>query len=346
MPPPVRRAAPAALALALLAAGCASPGGTAAEPRPFRMDPDPAYLDAGGSRSFHVAYTGKVKEIPAGTKSLRVWLPVPQDTPMQIITGLEFSREAVVNTEPRFGNRYAYFEIENPGPEVEVVMAFDCTRMEQRTALGRIEAAGEGSEEDAAAAEFLRDDALTIVDERMRKMSEEICAGKATTVAKARAIYDHVAARMTYDKSGTGWGRGDTNFACDAGTGNCTDFHALFMSLCRAQGIPAGFEIGLYAPYRRGSAEALGGYHCWSFFRVPGRTWVPVDISEADRNPDRMDYFFGNHTDNRVTLSVGRDLVLVPAQAGEPLNFMVDPYAEADGRKVLASKSWTLKDLD
>jgi transglutaminase-like putative cysteine protease len=150
---------------------------------------------------------------------------------------------------------------------------------------------------------------------------------------------------MTYDKNHQGWGRGDTNHACDVGKGNCTDFHALFMSLCRASGIAAGFEIGLYPPYQKGADEKLGGYHCWAFFRVPGKTWVPVDISEADRFPDRKEFFFGNHTSNRVTLSVGRDLVLEPKQDGEPLNYMLNPYAEADGKPVPTTKDWTLKDL-
>jgi hypothetical protein len=36
---------------------------------------------------------------------------------------------------------------------------------------------------------------------------------------------------------------------------------------------------------------------------------------------------------NRVQFSVGRDLVLNPAQAGEPLNYFVYPYVEVDGKK-------------
>jgi hypothetical protein len=59
---------------------------------------------------------------------------------------------------------------------------------------------------------------------------------------------------------------------------------------------------------------------------------VPVDISEADKDPSLKDYYFGRLTENRVTFSVGRDLVLVPKQAGEPLNFFVHPYVEVDGK--------------
>ena len=79
-------------------------------------------------------------------------------------------------------------------------------------------------------------------------LSREIAADKTTTLEKARAIYDHVTGHMTYDKNHAGWGLGSTRHACDVGKGNCTDFHALFNSLCRAEGIASSFEIGLYLP--------------------------------------------------------------------------------------------------
>jgi transglutaminase-like putative cysteine protease len=104
--------------------------------------------------------------------------------------------------------------------------------------------------------------------------------------------------------------------------------------------------MGLYLPYEKGKDEPLGGYHCWAFFRVPGKTWVPVDCSEGDRIAERRDYFFGAHTPNRVTLSTGRDLVLEPRQAGEPLNYFLNPYAEADGKPVKTEKSWSYRDQD
>lgn len=350
------RAGAAGLVLAGAAAAPAGDGGAA--PRDAaRMDPDPACLKPGESRSFTIAYGAVVKDVPLEAKRLRVWVPVPQDTPVQAIRGLEFRGPVAprVTVEKRFGNRLAYYEVGNPGATMRAApgaktlewatsYSFTCTRREQVTDLEKVKE--DGAEWDARAAEFLGDDRLTIVDDRIRKMAAAITAGKRTTLEKARAIYDAVLDRMTYDKSGTGWGRGDTNFACDVGKGNCTDFHALFMSLCRAERIPAGFEIGLYAPYKRKSDEMLGGYHCWAFFRVPGRTWVPVDASEADRDPARREYFFGSHTNNRVTLSVGRDLVLEPRQDGEPLNYLLNPYAEADGKPLPTSKDWTFRDLD
>jgi transglutaminase-like putative cysteine protease len=302
------------------------------------------FLKPGESRTFAITYTGQVKDIPAGAKKLRVWLPVPQDSTVQSIKDLEFSREMKIETESKYGNRIAYAEIENPGAAVEITMKFACTRQEIKSDLDKL--AGDGTDPAQSFAVFRGADALVLVDDEMKKLASEITKGRKDTLDKARAIYDYVLEKMTYDKSGTGWGTGSTKFACEVGKGNCTDFHALFNSLCRAQGIASGFEIGLYLPYQKGKEEKLGGYHCWAFFRVPGKTWVPVDCSEADRFPDRAKFFFGGHTSNRVTLSTGRDLTLVPKQDGAPLNYFLNPYAEADGKPVKCEKTWTYKDLD
>ena len=80
------------------------------------------------------------------------------------------------------------------------------------------------------------------------QLATQTVAGKTGELQQARAIYDYVLANMKYDKTGTGWGRGDTLWACDSKRGNCTDFHSLFMSMARSQGIPARFDIWLPYP--------------------------------------------------------------------------------------------------
>src|SRR6185295_17624397 len=100
---------------------------------------------------------------------------------------------------------------------------------------------------------------------------------------------------------------------------NCTDFHSLFISLARSRQMPAKFEMGFSLPPERGSGD-IPGYHCWAKFKPENRGWIPVDISEANKvkeaDPQMVEYYFGNLTENRVTFTVGRDLVLVPKQAG------------------------------
>jgi transglutaminase-like putative cysteine protease len=331
------------IALTLLWGRWATAAGTAS-PEDNQQRIASHYRLRGDTRQFSIQYTGRVTEIPAGTKRLRVWLPAPQNSSVQEISKLEFTPPAKIAHEPKYGNQIAYIEMENPEGAAEVKMSFVCKRGEIRVNLANLNE--DGSDTATAFMVFKNPDKLVLVDDEMKMLSDRVTLGKSGAQAKARAIYDYVLAKMTYDKNHPGWGLGSTRHACDVGKGNCTDFHALFNSLCRAQGIASGFEIGLYLPYERNKQETLGGYHCWGFFRVPGKTWVPVDCSEADRFPERKEYFFGNHTSNRVTLSTGRDIILEPKQEGAPLNYFLNPYAEADGKPVKTEKTWAYQDVN
>ncbi len=181
----------------------------------------------------------------------------------------------------------------------------------------------------------LAPDRMVPLDENIRKWAGEVVAAAHahTDLEMARAIYDHVVATVKYDKTGKGWGRGDIYYACDARRGNCTDFHAIFIGYARAMGIPARFSIGFPIPSERG-AGTIAGYHCWAEFYAKGIGWIPIDASEAAKNPSMREYFFGTHDENRVEFTRGRDLMLVPRQAADPLNYFVYPYAEADGKPV------------
>ena len=178
----------------------------------------------------------------------------------------------------------------------------------------------------------LQPDALVPITGVPAELAVKVTAGKNDPLDKAHAIYDYVFTTMKYDKSGTGWGHGDVLYACDAKKGNCTDFHSLFIAMARSQGIPARFEIGFPLPPDKHSGE-IAGYHCWSDFYIDGKGWIPVDISEAWKHPEKRDYFFGSHDVNRVQFTMGRDLTLSPAQNGKPLNYFVYPYVEVDGQE-------------
>ena len=47
-----------------------------------------------------------------------------------------------------------------------------------------------------------------------------------------------------------------------------------------------------------------------------------------------------------MEFSRGRDLVLAPPQKGEPLNYFVYPYAEADGKPIEVERTIRFRDLE
>jgi len=260
---------------------------------------------------------------PAEAQRLQIWVPLAASNQDQeaSLWRAEGPIQWTQTTEPVYGNALLYGELLNPskGP-LEVALHFRVARQE----------AGSVTDAEGEVSRYLEPDRLVPLDDRFQQMALAIAREKTAVRDQARAIYDFVLGYMAYDKSGTGWGRGDAVYACDVRRGNCTDFHSLFIALVRSVGIPARFVIGfpLPADRRQGLVE---GYHCWAEFFVPDEGWVPVDISEAWKQPARQDYFFGTLDRNRVEFTKGRDLALSPPQRGEPLNYFIYPYAEADG---------------
>jgi transglutaminase-like putative cysteine protease len=165
------------------------------------------------------------------------------------------------------------------------------------------------------------------------ELAKEHTNGDTTELAKAHDIYEYVVSTMRYDKTGEGWGRGDAVWACTSKRGNCTDFHSLLIGMMRSSNVPARFEIGFPLPESKSEGD-IPGYHCWAEFYLDGTGWVPVDASEAWKNPAKRNYFFGAHDTNRVFFSYGRDLRLSPEQKGDPINYFIYPYAELGGKPV------------
>jgi transglutaminase-like putative cysteine protease len=174
-------------------------------------------------------------------------------------------------------------------------------------------------------------DNLIPVDGKIKALAVDVTGSQTGTVAKAKAAYDYLFTNMRYDKTGSGWGRGDAVWACDAKHGNCTDFHSPFIGMLRADGIPARFDIGFPFPENKDKGD-IAGYHCWAEFYATKTGWIPVDISEAWKAKEKENYFFGSVDANRVQFSTGRDITLSPKQDGPPLNYFIYPYVEVDGK--------------
>jgi len=292
------------------------------------------------SRKFMVNYMAEATELPKGG-NLRLWIPIPSDDDYQTIHDLKVRSPLpwTMTTEPVHGNRMIYIDSVTEASRVEVKVSYLVDRIEN-TAEARLV-------KSRADEQYLRPGKLTVINDEIREIEQSLTGGEHHTRANAKKFYDHVLNAMSYGKpADKPWGKGDTVYACEEGVGNCTDFHSYFISLCRTAEIPARFQIGLYGKYDAKPAmqTKTGGYHCWAEFQDDNGTWVPVDISEADKAPEKTEYFFGNHTDNRVTLSIGRDLTLAPAQVGPELNYFVYPYAEVDGvvhSQVSKTSYWT-----
>ena len=287
-------------------------------------------------RHFIFRYAFTVKEVPAGHQ-IRVWFPLAHSDASQDITirSQDGDLKFRPTEEPEYGNLTFYAEEgKSTRGEYQFSVDYDVVRREHVELIDGKLASNAHPEKvpQPMLARYLQPDRLVPTTGLPAQLAAEQTRSAITQLDKARAIYNYVFTTMRYDKTGTGWGHGDTLWACDSKRGNCTDFHSVFMSMARSQNIPSRFEIGFPLTADKHAAE-IPGYHCWAEFYIDKMGWIPIDISEAWKHPEKRDYFFGAHDVNRVQFTMGRDLKLRPAQAGPPLNYFVYPYVEMDGKE-------------
>ncbi len=305
---------------------------------------------AASSRSFEFSYQVHVPASATGGTG-HLWVPLPRSDAYQDIRHLHVESTArhAIGRDADYGNPYAVF---TPTPEqaaagYDVLLRFAAVRREHRVFLSgaTLQSVSTAVPHDPMLKRYLQPDRLVPLNGMIAELAKKNTIGATTPLERARKIYDYVLTTMRYDKSGEGWGHGDAIWACTAKRGNCTDFHALFIAMMRTSGIPARFEIGF--PLPEGKTEGdIEGYHCWAEFYLEGLGWVPVDASEAWRNPSKRDYFFGAHDANRVLFTYGRDIRLSAEQKGEPINYFIYPYEEIDGQVVTDLKThFTFRDL-
>ena len=289
---------------------------------------------AAGSRTFEFSYQLLAGELPTG-EAVDIYLPLPAEHAGQrvVASSLQSNLPGEIGVEERHGNRY--YRIHRPANINAPVQATLNWTVERSTVTaGSSDGASEGE-----LARYLAPNSLVPVGhEILQPILAEIHEQRAddSPAATARAIYDWVVDNMEYKKVGSGWGNGDTFWACSERYGNCTDFHALFIALARSEGIPARFEIGFPVPLERPAGD-IGGYHCWVQFYLPGQGWVPIDASEAAKHPEQRELLYGTHPADRVHFTTGRDLVLSEGSAAQPLNYFIYPYVEVGG------KPWRVK---
>ncbi|MHC4071101.1 MAG: transglutaminase-like domain-containing protein [Planctomycetota bacterium] len=271
--------------------------------------------------------------LPEMTDTARMWIPLPSTDAFQTakVTSIEAPGQREILQESEHGNRVLFLTLGPTDSGKTVEIRSQIQRREKAVYAEQIPAAGQ----------YLDPERLVPADERFSSIAEKVVEGKNGDLVRARALYDHVIDRMRYMKFGSGWGKGDAVYACDARTGNCTDFHSYFIALSRAVGIPARFAIGAAIPSARNSG-GIDGYHCWAEFYTDGRWW-PVDISEGDKCSSLSTYYFGHHPANRVELSRGRDLVLEPGPASGPINFLAYPVLEIGGKPANVKVEFSFK---
>lgn len=286
-------------------------------------------IQSGEMGTILFTYSVEVTDIPSDSKRLDIYIPVPNDNTYQTIEDIvvDAAIPFELTSDPDYGNVILHLWRERDGIDNQTATVhFVATR---ELADGFISGPRMNRQVNPL---FLKSNRLVPIDGRVAAEADAIWKDEESTLANVSAVYEHLFETMRYDKSGTGWGQGDAVRACNVRSGNCTDIHSLFIGMLRSKGVPARFTIGFPLPEDKESG-AIRGYHCWAEFFDEYHGWIPVDLSEAIKHPDKKDFYFGKLDADRVAFSTGRDIKIETSPADKPRNYFIYPYVLVDGKE-------------
>lgn len=281
-------------------------------------------------RTYFIEERILLKDLPRNTSNLQIWIPYPVNNKWQAISDFKlvspFDNSFVIDRD--YGNRIIYLKSRQNVSDrnlPEIVVSFKVKRKEYGPPFDLLVSY-------KTLSSFLKPSRLVPINGRIKTLAKKITQEKNNDLERVRAVYDYIIAELTYSKDDPKvCGVGNSLLTLESKKGICTDYHSLFISLVRSLGIPAKFEIGFAISGKK--EGRINGYHCWAKFYLKDKGWIPVDISEADKHPGKLDYFFGHIDENRIHLTTGRDINLRYAQSSQPLNFFIYPYVELNGKQ-------------
>jgi transglutaminase-like putative cysteine protease len=284
---------------------------------------------------------------PAGTKTLKVWVPIAPSDEGQTVTDGEWSVfpdnvKPTFHNEKVFGNRFAYFESHSPQGAQIIAHSFKATvwQLDWDVRPAKVLPVTDWP---PAFDPFRRAERGIVIDERVKRLASGL-AGKGGPASDIDAVMGWVRDNMAYDHSATSL-VASTTHALETKRGDCSDYHGLCSSLGRALGLPTRVTYGLHLfPKNLPS-------HCKLEVYLHPYGWVSFDVSETQRLVKTIEAAGGRAADKKkelvqlalarlelgfrdntwLLMTKGTDYELAPpASSKVPLISTI--HAEADGK--------------
>lgn len=210
----------------------------------------------------HIRYSFTVRNTTGGlVERAALWTYAPvTNMPSQACRRLDASHPFATLTD-KHGNTLLRFAFTNMAPYASIIVRIEA----------ELEMDAEPAESAVATGAFLGAERLIEIDRQDVRAAAPTFEGIAES-DRPKAIFDWVVANV----KDSGYARRDRGawHALSEKSGDCTEFAALFVALCRMQGIPSRL-IGGYV-VERSQVLKPGAYHNWAEFH-DGRAWRIAD---------------------------------------------------------------------
>jgi hypothetical protein len=235
-------------------------------------------------RKGKVIFTHQIKNFGPGlvtTADLHIAIPVNRDNQ-------ELSGTPVFNMKPddfvtdRWGQQTAHFHFENleAGMTKTVEMTTMATTWEVRYFIFPDKVGSLDQVPEEIRSKYLEDNEKFQLSHPVIQQAVRQAAGEEQNPYRImRNIFDYINDHMYYEMTG-GWNTAPT--VLSRGNGSCSEYTFVFISMCRAAGIPARYAGSVVVRGEDASMDDV--FHRWAEVYLPGYGWIPVDPSRGDQD--------------------------------------------------------------
>ena len=252
-----------------------------------------------------VTYTHQVTNFgPGMLKELDVHIAIPRDRKNQELKQEpSFTPAYTEETADQWGQRTAHFSDEQiePGEMVNYEMDVEATTYDTRWFIFPDKVGSLDDIPDSIKDRYLENNEKYQYDHPIIRDGIKEALGNQTPdnpYWKARALFNYLIDNMYYEMVG-GWNTAPT--VLDRGNGSCSEYTFVYISMCRAIGIPARYVGSLVV--RGDDASMDDVFHRWAEIYLPNYGWVPVDPSGGDKKLPRDQANYIGHLSHRFLIT-------------------------------------------
>jgi len=223
---------------------------------------------------------------PGNIKRMDVQIALPVDRPNQKIENkFSYTPNVAEIATDKWGQKTAHFVFENipSGENREALVTYKTTTWNVRYFIYPEEVGSNKDIPQDIKDLYIQDNAkYEIHDPIITNAVHEAVGDVQNTYWRMRRIFNYIIAHLYYERVG-GWNTAPTVLA--RGNGSCSEYSFVFISMCRAAGIPARY-VGSIA--KRGDDRTIDDvFHRWVEVYLPHYGWIPVDPSGGDQGSPR-----------------------------------------------------------
>jgi hypothetical protein len=264
---------------------------------------DRSILERYDEKTEHVEFVHQIRNFgPDTVVTADVFLAIPENRDNQeLLSPADFDPEPDEILEDQWGQKVAHFEYENiAAADFRTITMNVTVRLFSNNYLVVPEMVGtlEDIPKDITDMYLIDDTKFSMANSAITRAVKEAVGDETNPYWIARKIYTYVIDHMYYELSG-GWNIAPT--VLERGNGSCSEYSFVYISMCRAAGLPARYVGSIVI--RGDDASYDDVYHRWVEVYLPKVGWIPVDPSGGDQERPGMRARYFGHLANRFLIT-------------------------------------------